>query len=277
LVASLALRCHAYLIRSERYLEIEDVLLQQLPNASRDEILGIVGKEFVRIELLSGEWRVLFTQPRVLDSYQPVASDTHRIARLMAAPDQLAPLVNTLWVHELHDLWKSITFGMQHLTYAMPLALGLIGAVFVEENDHWAAAEPTYEMLAIDAQVFQLLAPFIQKLVDRGDYTMLARLVGDHCASSIEFTADRWLGLREQSQHKAPELVRMIDGYLTPPEFYDKAIHGMRKMLDAHAQPSLDAWLRVHADKGKYALIFRDIRREANAPRATMQFVAVTG
>ncbi len=247
--------------------------MQQLAEASRDEILDLVGPDFVRIELLSGEWRVLFTQPRVMDSYSPVASDSHRVARLMAAPDQLAPLVNTLWVHELHDKWRSITFGMQHLTYAMPLALGLLGAVFVEENDAWTNIEPTYELLAIDAHVFTLLSPFIQKLVDRGDYTMLARLVGDHCESSIEFTADKWLGLREQSKEKAPELVRMIDGYLTPPEFYDKAVNGMKRMLDAHLQPSLDAWLRVHAPKGKYALVFRDIRREANAPRATMQIV----
>jgi hypothetical protein len=271
------LRCHAYLIRSERYLEIEETLMAQLANASRQQILELVGKDHVRIELLSGEWRVLFTQARVMESYGPVASDSHRVARLMAAPDQLAPLVNTLWVHELHDRWRAITFGMQHLTYAMPLALGLIGAVFVEEPDAWVNAEPVYEMLAIDVEVFKLLAPFIQKLVDRGDYTMLARLVGDHCESSIEFTADRWLGLREQSQARAPELVRMIDGYLCPPELYGRAVAGMKKMLDAHAQPSLDAWLRVHADRGKYALVFRDIRREASAPRATMQFMAVTG
>jgi hypothetical protein len=271
------LRCHAYLIRSERYLEIEETLMAQLANASRQQILELVGKDHVRIELLSGEWRVLFTQARVMESYGPVASDSHRVARLMAAPDQLAPLVNTLWVHELHDRWRAITFGMQHLTYAMPLALGLIGAVFVEEPDAWVNAEPVYEMLAIDVEVFTLLAPFIQKLVDRGDYTMLARLCGDHCESSIEFTADRWLGLREQSQARAPELVRMIDGYLCPPELYGRAVAGMKKMLDAHAQPSLDAWLRVHADRGKYALVFRDIRREASAPRATMQFMAVTG
>jgi hypothetical protein len=269
------LRCHAYLIRSERYLEIEETLLPQLANATRDQILELVGREFVRIELLSGEWRVLFTQPRVMDSYQPVASDTHRVARLMAAPDQLAPLVNTLWVHELHDKWRTITFGMQHLTYAMPLALGLIGAVFVEEPATWLGAEPNYEILAIHADVFKLLSPFIQKLVDRGDYTMLARLVSDHCESSIEFTADRWLGLREQSMARAPELVRLIDGYLAPPELYDHVLTAMRKMLDAHAQPSLDAWLRVHAGRGRYALVFRDIRREASAPRATMQFVAV--
>jgi hypothetical protein len=271
------LRCHAYLIRSERYLDVEEVLMQQLANASRDQLLGTIGPDFTRIELLSGEWRVLFTQARVTDSYGPVASDSLRIARLMAAPDQLAPLVNTLWMHELHDRWRSITFGLQHLTYALPLASGLTGAVFLEENDTWLGAEPSYEILAIHPEVYGLLAPFIKKLVDRGDYTMLARLVADHCESSIEFTADRWLGLREQSQARAPELVKMIDGQLTPPEHYEQVIAAMRKMLDAHLQPSLDAWLRVHAERAKYALMFRDIRREAGAARATMPFLAVAG
>ncbi len=267
------LRCHAYLVRSERYLEIEDVLMQRLAGASRGELLELIGKDFFRIELLSGEWRVLFTQARVTDSYGPVASDSMRVARLMAAPDQLAPLVNTLWMHELHDKWRSITFGLQHLTYALPLASGLIGAIFVEEDDHWVSNESSHEILAIRPEVFALLSPFIHKLVDRGDFTMLARLVADHCESSIEFTADRWLGLREQSQARAPELVKMIDGHLTTPEGYDKALAAMKRMLDAHLQPSLDAWLRVHAEQSRYALVFRDIRRESKAARPTMPFL----
>jgi len=267
-----ALRCHAYLIRSERYLDIEDVLMQKLASASRAEVLDLIGKDFVRIELLSGEWRVLFTQHRVTDSYQPVASDQRRMARLMAAPDQLAPLVNTLWMHELRDKWKPITFGLQHLTYGLPLASGLIGAVFLEEAPEWQQAEPTHEIMAIRADVFALISPFIHKLVDRGDFTMLARLAADHCDSAIEFTADRWLGLREQSQARAPELIRMIDGCLIVPESYDQALAAMKRMLDAHLQPSLDAWLRVHAERGRYALLFRDIRREAGAARPTMSF-----
>lgn len=251
--------------------------MQQLANASREQLLGVIGPDYVKIELLSGEWRLLFTQPRVTDSYNPIASDSMRVARLMAAPDQLAPLVNTLWVHELHDKWRAITFGLQHLTYAMPLASGLTGAVFLEETEAWLGSEPSYEILAIHPEVYALLSPFIKKLTDRGDYTMLARLVGDHCDSSIEFTADRWLGLREQSQARAPELVKMIDSQFTPPESYDRVIAAMKKMLDAHLQPSLDAWLRVHAERAKYALMFRDIRREAGAARATMPFLAVAG
>jgi hypothetical protein len=46
----------------------------------------------------------------------------------------------------------------------------------------------------------------------------------------------------------------------------------MKRMLDAHLQPSLDAWLRVHAERGRYALLFRDIRREAGAARPTISF-----
>ena len=272
-----ALRCHAYLIRSERYLDIEDVLMQKLASASRAEVLELIGKDFFRIELLSGEWRVLFTQTRVTDSYQPVASDQLRMARLMAAPDQLAPLVNTLWMHELHDKWKPITFGLQHLTYGLPLASGLIGAVFLEETSEWLDVEPTHEIMAISADVYALLSPFIHKLVDRGDFTMLARLAADHCESAIEFTADRWLGLREQSQARAPELVRMIDGHLIAPESYERALAAMKRMLDAHLQPSLDAWMRVHAERGRYALLFRDIRSEAGAARPTMTFQAAGG
>ena len=152
--------------------------------------------------------------------------------------------------------------------YRLLPASGLIGAIFVEEDDNWLNNESSHEILAIRPEVFAPLSPFIQKLVDRGDFTMLARLVADHCESSIEFTADRWLGLREQSQARAPELVKMIDSHLTTPEGYDKALAAMKRMLDAHLQPSLDAWLRVHAEQGRYALVFRDIRRESKAPRA---------
>ena len=131
--------------------------------------------------------------------------------------------------------------------------------------------------MAISADVYALLSPFIHKLVDRGDFTMLARLAADHCESAIEFTADRWLGLREQSQARAPELVRMIDGHLIAPESYERALAAMKRMLDAHLQPSLDAWMRVHAERGRYALLFRDIRREAGAARPTITFQAVGG
>ena len=89
--------------------------------------------------------------------------------------------------------------------------------------------------------------------------------------------ADRWLGLREQSQARAPELVEMIDSHLTTPDRYDLALTLMKRMLDAQQQPSLDAWLRVHAEGEKFALVFRDIRREAGSARATMPYLEAVG
>src|SRR5690606_12208110 len=110
----------------------------------------LIGREYRRIELLSGEWRLLFGQPRVHETYRPaVGNSQRRIARMMAAPDQLAPLVNTLWQHELRDRWRAISFGLQHRTCALPLASGLVGAVFVEEPDLWLSAEATHEILAL--------------------------------------------------------------------------------------------------------------------------------
>ena len=270
-----ALRCHAYLIRSERYLDIEEVLLHHLATATREQVIDLIGREHRRIELLSGEWRVLFSQPRVTEAYRPTIGDgARKISRLMAAPDQLAPLVNTLWQHEIRDKWKSITFGLQHLTCALPLASGLIGAVFVEEPDLWLTAEPTHEILAIHPEVFGLIGPHIRRLVEKGEHAAAARLCADHCDSSVEFTHDRWLGLREQSQQKAPALVRYIDGVVTPPELYDNVVGAMKLMLDAHAQPSLDAWLRCQAQRARYALVFRDIRREQGASRAPVPLAA---
>lgn len=271
-----ALRCHAYLIRSERYLDIEEVLLHQLATASREQVLDLIGRDFRRIELLSGEWRLLFQQPRVHEAYRPtIGTMQRRVARMMAAPDQLAPLVNTLWQHEIRDRWRAITFGLTNLTCALPLASGLVGAVFVEEPDLWLSAEPTHEILAVHPDVFQLIGPQIRKLAEEGDWPVLARLVGDHCDSSVEFTTDRWLGLREQSAARAPALIRYMDGFLTPPELHEHVVAAMRQMLDAHAQPSLDAWLRVHADRARYALVFRDIRREH--ARASAPLMVATG
>ena len=151
----------------------------------------------------------------------------------------------------------------------MVLSLAEAGQAHSVEFSHDVFAR----VLAASPRDSTALAGLSDIAFDRGDFTMLARLVADHCESSIEFTADRWLGLREQSQARAPELVKMIDSHLTTPEGYDKALAAMKRMLDAHLQPSLDAWLRVHAEQGRYALVFRDIRREARAARATVPFL----
>lgn len=270
LVASGPLRCHAYLVRSERYLEVEPNLLEGLGTAPRKHLLELFGNAYVKLELLSGEWRLLFEQS---DAYQPLVNHQLRMARMAVAPDKLSTLVNTLWRHETHDIWKPIAHGLTNLTYALPLASGLIGVFFVEEEDEWLFYEPCYEMMAIRPDVYRLIEPFMRDLIARQDFTTLARLAADHANSAVEFTASSWIELREDSRKQAPEVVEYIDQMLISPDESKHAINGIKRMLNPQRQPSLDAWLRVHGDKDPQGLVFRDIRNERAAARATRPMI----
>ena len=96
------MRVHAYLVRSERFLKVEDRVLERLSRASREELLELLGKGYVKLELMSGEWRSLFEKVGV---YDPIINGRLRMARMVVAPDRLAKLVNVLWHHEINDLW----------------------------------------------------------------------------------------------------------------------------------------------------------------------------
>ncbi len=261
------MRVHAYLVRSERFLKVEDRVLERLSRASREELLELLGKGYVKLELMSGEWRSLFAKVGV---YDPVVNGRLRMARMVVAPDRLAKLVNVLWKHEINDLWLPIAHGLTNLTYALPLASGLIGVVFLEESEDWLQAEPTYELIAIKPSVFGLLAPHFQRLIDDGDFTGLSRLASDHAESSVEFSAARWLNFKETCSVKAPELLNLVENHVATPEQYPVVVNGIRRMLDPHQQPSLDAWLRVHFGTKPQGLLFRDIRLERHAARSAL-------
>ncbi len=270
LVALGPLRCHAYLVRSERYLEVEPSLLEGLTSAPRTNLIELFGNAFVKLELLSGEWRLLFEQSQ---AYQPFVDHQRRLARMAVAPDKLSTLVNTLWRHETHDIWTPIAHGLTNLTYALPLASALIGVFFVEEEDEWLFYEPCYEMMAIRPDVYSLIEPFMRDLIHRGDYTTLARLAADHANSAVEFTSSGWLEFREDCRRTSPELIELIDQSLISPSQSQQTIRGIKNMLDPQRQPSLDAWLRVHGDKDPQGLVFRDIRNERAAARATRPMI----
>ena len=267
------MRCHAYLVRSERFLKVESAILKSLPSASRDELLDLLGKGYVKLELLSGEWRVLFS---LMGEYSPVVNHQLRMARMTVAPDRLATLVNVLWKHEIHDRWVAVAHGLTNLTYALPLASGLIGVVFLEESEDWLMAEPTYEMIALRPDVFSLLEPHMRRLLEVGDFTGLVRLASDHAESSVEFTAARWLAFRESSSDRAPGLLDIVDGRISTPADYPTVLSGFRRMLDPQEQPSLDSCIRVHFGKRPHALLFRDIRLERPAARSTLPTVVTT-
>ena len=266
------MRCHAYLVRSERFLKVESAILKSLPSASRDELLDLLGKGYVKLELLSGEWRVLFS---LMGEYSPVVNHQLRMARMTVAPDRLATLVNVLWKHEIHDRWVAVAHGLTNLTYALPLASGLIGVVFLEESEDWLQAEPAYEMIAVRPDVFALLEPHVRRLISEGDFTAMARLVTDHADSSVEFTAARWLNFKETCAVKAPELLSLVESHVATADQYTVVVEGIRRMLDPHQQPSLDAWLRVHFGTYPQALVFRDIRLERHAARSALPTLVV--
>ncbi|MCB9567127.1 MAG: hypothetical protein H6710_07950 [Myxococcales bacterium] len=255
------MRSHAYLIRSERFYDLEDRLQGMLPGAPRDQILALIGQQHVidRIELMSGEWRLLFS---INSGYQPVVGGPKRFARMMVAPDMLQSLAAGLWKNELHDRWRPIAYGLSTLTYALPLASGLVGVVLLEEDEEWLFQAPINELSAIHPDVWRLLEPHYRQLLQAEDYLGLARLATDHADSVVEFTTSRWLNLRQVCQARAPEVHAAFERKLVPPGEYDGIIKGLAGVIDPQEQPSLDSWLRVHATRGHYGLYFRDIRLE---------------
>ena len=255
------MRTHAYLIRSERFYDLEERLQQMLPAAPRDQVLALIGEEHVlkKIELMSGEWRLLFA---INQPYKPVVGGRKRHARMMAAPDQLTGLVSGLWKSELKDRWRPISFGLSTLTLALPLASGLVGVVILEESDDWLYQPPVNEMSAISPEVFALLEPHYRELLEQEDYLGLARLATDHADSIVEFSTTRWLSLRQSCLDQNQKLAQVFERRLTPPGEYDAIIKGLDDVIDPEEQPSLDSWLRVHGPRGHHALYFRDIRVE---------------
>lgn len=224
-------------------------------------MLRTIGEQHVldRIELLSGEWRVLFA---INKEYAPTVGGPRRLARMMVAPDRLAGLVNGLWRSELHDRWQPLAFGLTTLTLALPLASGLVGVVFVEEEEEWLYATPVNEVSAIRPSIFALIEPHMRELLRQGDFVSLGRLAADHADSIVEFSTTRWLALREACQHRAPAILKILDRRLAGPDEYDGIITALKAIVDPQQQPSLDSWLRVQAGRSKYALYFRDIRVE---------------
>ncbi|NJK32722.1 MAG: hypothetical protein HC927_10115, partial [Deltaproteobacteria bacterium] len=78
------MRCHAYQLPSELYREIEAQILGALGSADRDQLERLLADHDLKIELLSGEWRVLFEATEE-QSYQ-VVDLAERRARMASRP-----------------------------------------------------------------------------------------------------------------------------------------------------------------------------------------------
>lgn len=256
------MRAHAYQLPSDVYRELEAQILEALADASLEQLEYLLGDHDLKIELLSGEWRVLFEATEDM-TYQVVDLGERRM-RMAVSPDELSDFVALIREPQRQAEWAPISFGLAELVDALPAGVDLVGLVIVEEDDDWMWSESTHEIIAIRPEVYTLLEPHMRRLIEAGDFQALARLCGDHCEGAIEFSNERWFALGQSIVHQAPELISVVEGMLSPPELYQSIRESLAVVADPRTQPSLDAWLRVHSDGHQYALYFRDVRREAD-------------
>jgi len=252
-------RCDAYQLPSEVYRELEAQILEALASADREQLGYLLGEHDLKIELLSGEWRVLFDAAH--DFFQVVDPEQHR-SRMAISPDELSEFVELLRDVDRQVAWTPISFGLAELVDALPVGVDLVGVVFVEESDDWLWSEHTHEIIALRPEVYALIEPHMRKLMELGDHAALARLASDHCEGAIEFTNDKWFSLGATIQAKAPELIPVVEATLSPPGLYANIREALCRVADPRSQPSLDAWLRVHSEDHNYGLYFRDVRKE---------------
>jgi hypothetical protein len=248
-------RCYAYQLPSEVYQELESQILQQLREGDRDQLRHLLGEHDLRVELLSGEWRVLFA---ALPDYFQHIDLRARMARMAVSPSELAEFVSVLRDEQRQWQWQSISFGLAELTDALPVGVDLVGLVFMEESDDWQWTEPVSELVAMRPEVFELLEPHLRALLEIGDHAAAARLAEDHSESCVEFSPEQWRLLLRHTQERVPELLSVFAGRLATPADYTIFLEALGQVADPRFQPSLDAWLRVHSRVAQYALYFRD-------------------
>lgn len=254
------MRAQAYQLPSEVYRELEPQILEQLKEASREQLMYLVGDADLTIDLLSAEWRMLFAE---LPEYFLHADEAERRARLAVSPDELAEFVEVLRDGDRKDRWSPISFGLAELADALPVGMDLVGLVFVEESDDWMWVENPYELQMIRPDVWDLVEPHASRLLAANEHQLLARLLSDHSEAAVEFSPQQWQALLAQASLQVPELIPVIEGALVGPRDYVAMREALALLSDPNDQPSLDAWLRVHAETGgDYALYFRDVARE---------------
>lgn len=213
----------------------------------------------VEVELLSGEWRALMDE---LDDVYDVTDVEHRIFRTTISPDDMEEFVEGLRDPERQKIWRPISFGLAELTDALPRGTDLVGLVVVEESDDWLWHPPINELIAFRPEVFALIEPFLRELLVAKDYRALARLAEDHAEGCVEFSEEQWRDFTQETSERAPELIAVIEGRIATPTDYTSIREALGQVANPRRQPSLDAWLRVHAASAQYALYFRDASLE---------------
>ncbi len=247
------------MVPAENYRELEAQILEQLRDGDRDQLRHLVSEHDLQVELLSGEWRTLMSE---FEDYYQIVDREKRLARMVVGPEELEEFVENLRDPARQARWGPLSFGLAELTDALPAGTDLVAVVFIEEDDDWLWNEPVYELVAIRPDVFELLEPQLRQQLASGDYRAMARLAEDHSEGSVEFSPEQWQVLMRHAQERVPELLSVVDERLSTPVDYTQIREALSLVADPRYQPSLDAWLRVHAASAQYALYFRDASLE---------------
>lgn len=254
------MRCYAYHLEDGLYRDLEAQILDLISDGDRQTLVYLLSEAEAEVEMLAGEWPVLFAEAG--DFYQRIELE-ERIARMAVSPDGLDDFIDLINEPRLSKIWEPISFGTSSLRHRFNAGHGQGGMVFVEESDDWLWVEHPFEMMALRPEVYELLKPHIERYKEAKDYSALSRMLSDHCEGAVEFSPERWTKLRTMAKDLVPELSEVIDGMLTTPADYYSIREAIALVSDPSDQPSLNAWLRVHADSAQYALFFRDTKRES--------------
>ena len=247
------------MLPAEAYAELEAQILENLRDGDLQQLGHLLSDADLTVDLLSGEWRVLMAE---LEDHYQVIDPRKRVARMVVSPAELEEFVEALRDPERQERWRPISFGLAELTDALPAGTDLEAVVFTEEDDDWLWQEPVYELVAIRPDVFELLEVHIRAAMAIGDWRAMARFAEDHAEGAVEFSPEQWRVLMRHSAERVPELMSIYKQKLSTPADYTSIREALSLVADPRYQPSLDAWLRVHAEVAQYALYFRDASLE---------------
>ena len=253
------MRCQAYQLPAGLYRKRESAILRSLHDNDRAQLVELVQGHDLAVDLMSGEWRLLFAS---IKDFANSIDPKSRRARMAVAPEELAEFVEALRQPALQKKLAPISFGLAELTDALPQGCDLVGLLIFEEDDDWLWTEPSNEIVAIRSEIFDLLEPYIRSLIELQDYSVLSRLCSDHGDGEVELSDERWRKLTTHAQERVPELITLFKAIISLPSDYTSIREALALVSDPVDQPSLDAWLRIHADADQYALYFRDASRE---------------
>ena len=123
------MRVHAYPIPSRIYGDIEGQVLDQLREGDRDQLVYLLSENLGELELLSGEWRVLFDE---LKDFVQFVDLPERLARMAISPDEMLEFTEKMYDPALREKWGPVAVGLSTMRHNLDPKTGApIGIVIV--------------------------------------------------------------------------------------------------------------------------------------------------